>query len=82
MPSASVSVIVRLGVERVAFFEGFPERGVAHDYRVDDAKLVEGELVLAKDAEFFGAGDGALGGVELAGEDLHQGGFAGSRWGR
>ena len=50
--------VVRLGVERVAFFEGFPERGVAHDYGVDDAELVEGELVLAKDAELFGAGDG------------------------
>jgi hypothetical protein len=35
-------------------------------------------LVLFEDADFFGADDGALLGVDLAGEDLHEGGFAGA----
>ena len=56
-----------LGVKFVALFKGLPERGVAHDDGVDDAKLVKGELVLSEDTELFGAGDGAFGGLELAG---------------
>ena len=43
---------MRLGVENFAFFERFPKRGVAHDDSVDHAEFVEGELVLAQDAEF------------------------------
>ena len=65
-------------VDAVALFKGGPEGLVAHDDGVDDAIGVEGELVLAEDAELAGADDGALLGVELAGEDLHEGGFAGA----
>ena len=46
--------VVRFGVERVPLFQRFPERGIAHDDRVDHAEFVEGKLVLAKDAHFFG----------------------------
>ena len=65
-------------VDAVALFEGGPERLVAHDDGVDDAIGVEGELVLTEDAEFARADDGAFLRVELAGEDLHEGGFAGA----
>ena len=70
--------VVGLGVKGVAFLQRLPECGVAHDDGVDDAKFVEGELILAEDAEALGAGDRALGGLELAGEDLHQRGLAGA----
>jgi hypothetical protein len=69
-------LFVRLGVEGVALLQRFPESGVAHDDGIDHAKFVESELILAEDAHLFGAGDGALGGLEFAGQDLHQGGFA------
>jgi hypothetical protein len=65
-------------VDAVALFEGGPEGLVAHDDGVDDAIGVEGELILAEHAELAGADDGALLGVELAGEDLHEGGLAGA----
>ena len=48
--------VVRLGVERIALLQGLPERGVAHDDGVDDAKFVEGELVLAQDCRFAWGG--------------------------
>ena len=51
---------------------------VAHDDGVDDAELVEGELVLAEDAEFSRTDDVAFLRLELAGQDLHEGGFAGT----
>ena len=70
--------LVRLRVERVALLQRLPERRVAHDDGVDDAKFVEGELILAQDAEFLRARDRAFGRLELAGQDLHQGGFAGA----
>ena len=69
---------LRLLVDAIALFECGPERLVAHDDGVDDAIGVEGELVLAEDAEFAGAHDVALLGVELAGEDLHKCGLAGT----
>jgi len=71
-------LIVRLGVEGFAFLEGFPESGVAHDDRVNDAEFVEGELVLAQDADFLGTRDGAVGRILFAGQDLHERGFAGA----
>ena len=42
-----------LGVEEVALFERAPQAMVAHDHGVDDAELVEGELVLLEDAELL-----------------------------
>ncbi len=65
-----------LGVEGVALFERFPERRVAHDDGVKDAKFVEGELVLAQDAELLGPRDRALRRLDFAGEDFHQRGLA------
>ena len=65
-------------VDAIALVECGPERLVAHDDGVDDAKGVEGKLVLAEDAEFAGAHDVALLGVEFAGEDLHKCGLAGT----
>ena len=47
-------------VDAVALFERGPERLVAHDDGVDDAIGVEGELILAQDAELARADDGAL----------------------
>ncbi len=61
-----------------ALFERGPEGVVAHDDGVDDAVGVELVLVLLEDADLFGADDVALLGVDLAGEDLHEGGFAGA----
>ena len=71
-------LLVGLGIERVAFLERFPEGAIAHDDGVDHAKLVERELVLAQNAELFGPADGALGRLDLAGQNLHQRGFAGA----
>ena len=67
-----------LVVDDFALFEGGPEGFVAHDDGVDDAVGVEGVLVLGEDADLLGADDGALLGVDLAGEDLHEGGLAGA----
>ena len=65
-------------VDAVALFKGGPQRLVAHDDGVDDAIGVEGELILAQHAELARAHDVALLRVELAGEDLHEGGLAGA----
>ena len=80
LAEAHAVVVGHLGllVDAVALFQGRPERLVAHDDGVDDAIGVEGELILAQDAELARADDGAFLGVELAGEDLHEGGFAGA----
>ena len=69
---------VRLGVERVALFESFPECGVAHDDGVNHAKFIERKLVLPQDAHFFRARDRTLGGLEFAGQNFHERGFAGA----
>ena len=71
-------LVVRFRVQGFAFLQGFPQTAIAHDHGVDHAMFVEGELILAQDAEFFRPRDVALGGFELAGEDLHERGFAGA----
>ena len=71
-------LVVRLGVQRVAFFERPPERRIAHDDGVDHAKSVERELVLAQHAEFLGTRDRPFGRLQLAREDLHQRRFSGA----
>jgi len=55
MPSASVKLFVGLGVESVAFLQRVPEDLVAHHNRVDYARFIEGELILAEHAHFLGA---------------------------
>jgi hypothetical protein len=69
---------LRLLIDAVALFQSGPQWLVAHDDGVDDAIGVEGELVLAQDAELARAHDSALLRVQLAGEDLHEGGLAGA----
>ena len=48
-------LFVWLGIKHVALLERLPQRGIAHDDRVDDAKLVEGELVLAQNTQLLRA---------------------------
>jgi hypothetical protein len=67
-----------LFVERLPFGQCFPQPGVAHDDRVDDAVLVEGELILAKDAELVRPRHRALLRRQFAGQQLHEGGLAGA----
>src|ERR1700682_2619232 len=67
-----------LGVERVALLQGIPEDLVAHDDGIDYAKLVEGKLILAEDTHLLWRGDGAFGGLELAGENFHERGLTGT----
>jgi hypothetical protein len=49
---------------------------VAHDDGVDRGVGIEGELILAQDAELAGTHDGALLRIEFAAEQLHERGFA------
>ena len=67
-----------LGVKNVALLQRFPKGTIAHDHGVDHAAGVEGELILAQNAEFLRTGDGAFGGFDFAGEDLHERGLAGA----
>ena len=77
-PHAVVVGHVGLGIELLAFCEGRPQARVAHDHRVDDAELVECELILAQHAELGGAHDIALLRRKLTGQQLHERGFAGA----
>ena len=54
------------------------ELGPAHDHRVDDPVLLEGEVVLGEDGHALARADGdlALVGLELAREELQEGGLA------
>ncbi len=65
-------------IDAVALFKRRPQRLVAHDDRVDDAIGVEGELILAQDAQLARANHRAFLRLELAGQNLHEGGFAGA----
>ena len=76
MPSASVKS--GFGEDVLALVERRPQAAVAHDDRVDDAKGVKGELILAEDRKLARADDVALLRVEVAGKDLHERGFAGA----
>ena len=68
----------RLGVEPIALLERRPQHGVAHDHRVDDAVRVEGELILAQDAEPRRPADAALLRLQVARQQLHEGRLAGA----
>ncbi len=67
---------IRLGEQALLLLHGFPEDRVAHQDRVDDALVLESVLVLLEHREALGPRDGAGVRLELAGEDLHEGGFA------
>ncbi len=70
------------GVEQFPLFERLPQPPVTHDHGVDDAKLVEGVLVLAQHAEFCRRDDGAPLRWKLAGQELHESGLSRRRSGR
>ena len=63
-------------VQRIALLQGFPQNRIAHDDGIDHAKLVERKLVLPQHAELLRPADRALRGLEFAGHDFHQRGFA------
>ena len=59
-------------VEPFAFLQRLPQRGVPHDHGVDDAVVIERELILAEDADFLGARNRTLGWLQFAGQDFHE----------
>ncbi len=67
-----------LGIEPFAFFERAPQTRVAHDDRVEHAEAVKRELVLAQHAELGRCGHGALLRQDVAGEQAHERGLAGT----
>ena len=69
---------VGLGVDVVALFHRLPKTLVAHDDGIDDAIGVECELVLAQDTELARTHDCALLRIQFAGQQIHEGGFAGA----
>src|SRR5687767_13763263 len=66
------------GVQQLALLQGRPEPPVAHDYRIDDAARVEGELILAEDADLLWTADRAALRRQLTGHQLHEGRLAGA----
>ena len=69
---------VGLRVEPFTFFESRPQAVVAHDDGVGHTKAIEGEMVLPQHAEPGGVHDRAALRRQLAGQQLHEGGFAGA----
>ena len=65
-------------VEDFALLERAPQLVVAHHDSVDDAELVEGELILPQDADLGRAHDGAALRRLLAGQQLHERRLAGA----
>ncbi len=82
LAEAHTGLVRHLGlrVQLVALGQRVPEPPVAHDDRVDDAKAVERVLILAKHTELGWPDDGALLGIELAGQQLHEGRLTGAVW--
>ena len=80
LAEAHAGLVGHLGlrVQLVALGQRVPQPLVAHDDRVDDAKAVERVLILAQHAELGGPDDGALLGIELARQQLHEGRLAGA----
>ena len=80
LAQAAAVLVGHLGllVDALALFQGRPEGLVAHDDGVDHAEGVKGVLVLREHADLLGADDIALLRVDLAGQHLHEGGFAGA----
>ena len=66
------------GVKRVAFGKRVPEATVSHHDGIDDAVLVEGEVILAQHAQLRRTDDRPTLRVELARQQLHECGFAGA----
>jgi len=66
----------RLGINAVALLSGRPQALVAHNDGVDCAITIKGKLVLAQDADLLRVDDRALLRLDLAGQKLHESGFA------
>ena len=64
----------------LALLERCPKGFVAHDDRVDYTVSVKLVLILLENANLLGTYNGALLGVDLAGEHLHKGGLSGAVW--
>ena len=71
-------LLVRFGVKHIPFLESLPQRGVAHDDRVDDAKFVEGKLVLPQNAQLLWPRDRTFRRFDISFQNLHQSGLAGA----
>jgi hypothetical protein len=68
----------RLRVQLLAFLEGAPQAGVAHDDGIDDAESIEGKVILAEHTELRRCRDRSLLGRQFARQQLHERGFAGA----
>ena len=77
-PDAILVREVGLLVERIAFLKRGPQPCIPHDHCVDDAERLERELVLADQSDLLRPDDGALLGIEVARQDLHERGLAGA----
>ncbi len=71
-------LVVRLSVQGVAFFDCPPEWRIAHNDGVDDAKPIEGELVLAQHTEFLRARDRPFDRFQVTRQNSHQRRFSGA----
>ena len=69
---------VGLRVEDFALLQRVPQRRVPHDHRIQNAEGIERELILAQNADLLRPGDGALGWLDLTGQDFHERRLAGS----
>ncbi len=68
----------RLGINLFALFQRCPEPLVAHNDGVDDTVRVEGELILAENAELAGTHHSSLLRVQFTSQKLHESGLAGA----
>ena len=69
---------LRLVVDNFALFQCSPKCLIPHNDRIDNAIGVKLVLVLLEDAELTRANDGALLGVDLASEHVHERGLTGA----
>src|ERR1700730_221597 len=67
---------LRLGINPVALLHRRPQTLVAHDDGIEHAIAVKCKLVLAQHTQLFRADDSALLRLELAGQQIHEGGLA------
>ena len=68
--------VVRLDVQRVAFFERLPQGCIPHNDRVDDAVFVKRKLILPQNTHLFRPRDRSAGRVDLPSQNLHERGLA------
>ena len=71
---------ILFGIEGVLFLHDFKKSGIALDDSIQDHLAVVFILVLLQEGETLAGchGDSAVGGIQLSGQDLEEGGFAGA----